>query len=217
MRPLRLAGWAGIVFSILSLIVIPLVVTPMTPAPVLGSSGAEIAAWYTAHRMGFLVGNYLGIAAFVPGFVQLAVLAARVRKAEGEDGFLGALVLSTGIFAYTVFACSLVVFQVLPFLTDPAEARALGWLGSVWFSLDGLAALPFVLSVGWAVGRTGALPRWIAPASWAVAVVALVMSFGSLTMAPGWLAGGGLATFAGFFLFFVWTGALGAAMLRIEA
>src|SRR4051812_39532502 len=143
-RAFRLAGWAGIVFSVLSLIVIPLAAAP---PPALGASGNTIMAWYTAHRTGFLIGNYLGIAAFFPGFVQLVALAARVRRREGADGWLASLVLTTGTFTYAIFACSLVVFQLLPFLVTPGLAEPFGWFGALWFALDGLAALPLVLAV----------------------------------------------------------------------
>lgn len=213
-RTSRIGGYAGILFSILSLMVIPMVASPMMPPPVLGSSGPAFVEWFQAHRTGFLWGNYLGIAAFVPGFVQLAVLAARVRRLEGPDGWLGGLVLSTGTFAYAVFACSLVLFQVMPFVIAPSAAEALGWFASIWFALDGLAALPLVLAVGWAALRTGALPRWLGWASFLVAPSAILMSVGGLTASPAWLAGGGLATFAGFVLFFLWTFAVAVAMLR---
>jgi hypothetical protein len=210
----RLAGVSGILFSLLSLIVL---LFAFPPPPPLGSSATAFADWFAAHGRGFLVGNYLGIAAFVPGFVQLAVLAARVRRLEGDGGWLSSLVLSTGIFAYAVFACSLAVFQVLPFLVEPrlaAATEAMGSLASVWFALDGLAALPLVLAVGWATMRTGALPRWLATASWVVALLAVAMSLGGLTATPAWLAGGGPLTGLGFIAFFAWTCAIGVAFLR---
>ncbi len=213
-KTFRRAGWAGIVFSLLSLIVVPLVASPVMPPPTLGSNGATFVAWFEAHRTGFLVGNYLGIAAFIPGLFQLAVLGARVRRLEGPDGFLGDLLLASGTFTYAVFACSLALFQVLPFLVDRAAAEALGWFASVWFALDGLAAVPFVLAVGWAVQSTGVLPRWLVRGSWLVAAVALFMSSGGLTASPGWLAGGGPVTFVGFVAFFLWTGAISIAMIR---
>jgi hypothetical protein len=215
-RTLRIAGWAGIVFSVLSLIVIPLV---LSLPPPLGSSGAAFAAWYAEHRLGFLIGNYLGVAAFFPGFVQLAVLAACVRRLEGGADWLASLVLATGAFTYAVFACSLVVYQVLPFLVGPqleSAAEAMGSLGAVWFALDGLAALPLVLSVGWATMRTGALPRWFAHLSWLVAAIAVVMSLGGLTATPAWLAGGGLVTAIGFIVFFAWTFAIGVIFLSLD-
>jgi hypothetical protein len=205
-RSNRIAGWSGIVFSVLSLAVIPVVLTPAPP--VVGAPGAEVAAWFDAHRVGFLLGNYLGILAFVPGFVQLAVLVARIRRAEGDAGFLSTLVFGTGTFAYAVFACSLVVFQALPFMVAPhlnAPIEAMGSLAAVWFSLDGLGALPMILAVAWATRATGVLPRWFAWFSGLVAVLAFVMSLGAFTAYPASIAAGGALTGLGFVAFFVWT------------
>lgn len=217
-RANRLAGWAGIVFSVLSLAVIPLVLAPPTP-PVVGADGVEVAIWFDVHRTGFLVGNYLGIAAFLPGFVQLAVLAARIRRAEGEGGWLATLVLTTGTFAYSVFGCSLIVFQALPFIVAPHLAgpiEALGSLAAVWFSLDGLGALPLIVSVGWAAVATNVLPRWFAHVSWLVAALAFAMSLGAFTARPAFVAAGGALTGLGFIAFFVWTFVLGVLFVRRE-
>ncbi|HRG94805.1 MAG TPA: hypothetical protein PLR99_01080 [Polyangiaceae bacterium] len=220
-RASRVGGVCGLVFAALSLVVVPLVAAPATPPAALGASGETFAAWYVAHRAGFLVGNYLGIAAFIPGFVQLAVLAARIRAREARtDGalpWLSGLLLASGTFTYAVFGCSLVAFQAMPFLLDPAAPQAslaMGTLTSVWFALDGLAALPMLLAVAWAVAATGFLPRWVAWLSGAVAALALLMSVGALFDAPPWLAAGGPATFLGFVAFFAWTGALAVAMMR---
>lgn len=219
-RALRIAGWNGIVFSILSLIVIPLTAGGSQQLPALGATGEQFAAWYAAHKMGFLVGNYLGIAAFIPGFVQLAVLAAAIRAKEDAKSFFGAFVLATGTFTYTVFACSLVAFQVLPFLIDPASPQAMlamGTLGAIWFSLDGLAAVPMLLAVGWATLATGIFPRWFASFSWVTIAIAILMSIGSICDRPAWLAAGAQATLLGFFAFFVWTSVLSILMLRRKA
>ncbi|MBS2013007.1 MAG: hypothetical protein JST00_08980 [Deltaproteobacteria bacterium] len=217
-RTQRIAGWCGLVFTILSLAVIPLTASGTTALPALGGSAEGFARWYAEHRTGFLVGNYLGIAAFVPGFVQLAVLSARFRSRDDEESWFGAFVLATGTFTYAVLACSLVVFQVLPFLIDPASPQAMlamGSLGSVWFALDGLAAVPFLLAVGWATLATkDVLPRGFATFTWVVIVLAFVMSLGGIWIQPAWLAGGGPATIAGFCAFFGWTGVLAVVMLR---
>lgn len=218
-RTQRIAGWSGLVFTALSLVVIPLTAGGSEQLPAVGGSGEAFARWYAAHKTGFLVGNYLGIAAFVPGFVQLAVLAALFRKKEDDaDRWFGAFVLASGTFTYCVFACSLVAFQALPFLVDPASPQAslaMGTLASIWFSLDGLAAIPFLLAVGWAALATkDVLPRWFASLTWLVTAIAIVMSLGSIWIEPSWLAGGGPATIAGFFAFFVWTGVLAVVMLR---
>jgi hypothetical protein len=221
-KVLRIAGWCGIVFSVLSLIVAPLVASPSNlDPPVVGASAEVFANWYAQHRAGFLIGNYLGIASFGPGLVQLAVLAARIRShEEGESRWLGSLVLATGTFTYTVFACSLVVFQAMPFLTAEAAAPAtlaLGTLSAMWFSLDGLAALPLIFAVGFATRETGALPRWFGHASWIVGAFAAAMSLGALFSEPAWIVAGGPATLVGFLAFFIWTLALGVIFLRLAA
>lgn len=140
-----------------------------------------------------------------------------MRRFEGPDGWLASLVLSTGTFAYAVFACTLCVFQVLPFLVAPRlheAAEAMGALTMVWFALDGLAALPFVMAVGFAARATGALPAGFVPSSALVAALLLAMSAGSLTATPAWLAGGGPVTGLGFVGFFAWTFALAVHFLR---
>jgi hypothetical protein len=88
------------VFAILSLIVIPLTLVPESHASALTSSTVlgPSARWYHEHRSGFLLGNYLGLAAFFPGFVQLAVLYAAIRKREGAGGWLAILVFGCGNF-----------------------------------------------------------------------------------------------------------------------
>jgi hypothetical protein len=212
----RMAGWAGIAFSILSLIVIPFAVPP--PPPLAGSPADVIAYWASGHRTPFLIGNYLGIAAFIPGFVQLAVYAARVRRLEGPHGFLSSLVVSSGTFTYTVFACSLVIFQVVPVLTAPdSSTQAFGVLANVWFALDGLAAVPLIVAVTWAASVTKASPRWMVPFGAVICALALLMSLGSFSGVPEWLAAGGPATALGFVAFFAWTFAWAVSMIRTRA
>lgn len=219
-RALRIGGIAGLVFVALSLVVIPLTLAPTTHGslPIPGSTAfGPSTRWYQEHRPGFLVGNYLGLAAFFPGFVQLAVLCAAIRKRESAAGFFGILVFGCGTFAYAVFGCSLLIFQAMPFLLDPSvpqATRALSTLSMIAFSLDGLAALPFVVSVAWTVEVTRVLPKWFAIFSWITAVLTLLMSLGALVESPRWLAAGGTATDVGFVGFFVWIAVIAVLLLR---
>jgi hypothetical protein len=219
----RLAGAAGIVFAVLSLAVIPL--SPEVPPP-LGSGLPEIAAYYTAHRLPFMIGNALGVAAFLPGLVQLAFLAAAFRRAEGQDGWLWMLVLSSGAFTYAVATFVLIAFQTVPFLIRPGDTVpfmirpgddgglvAITFLANAGFSLVFLAGLAFILSVIWATLSTGVLPRWFAHAGVLVAISSLVQSAGAIVTEPRWLAGGGMATMVAFQAFFVWLFALGVIFL----
>jgi hypothetical protein len=86
----------------------------------------------------------------------------------------------------------------------------------VWIALDGMAALPLIIAVGWASLRTPALPRWFGHSSWFFGSLALLMSLGAITDEPAWLAGGGPATLAGFVAGFVWLALLGVIFLRLD-
>lgn len=221
-RALRIAGVAGLVFAGLSLVVIPLTLAsenhgsaPNPAATVLGPS----TRWYQEHRSGFLLGNYLGLAAFFPGFVQLAVLCGEIRKREGAAGWFASLVLGCGAFAYAIFGGSLVIFQSMPFLIDPAvpqATRALSTLSMIWFALDGLAALPLVAAVAWAVNATRVLPQWFGVFSWVMAAIVVLMSAGALVESPRWLAAGGIATDLGFVGFFFWIAVMAVLFLRMR-
>ena len=209
-----LAGAAGILFSVLSLAVIPL--SPEIGAPI-GSSADDLVGYYVRHRSGFLIGNYLGVAAFLPGFVQLAILSSWIRRQEEPDGWLSSLVLATGTFAYSVGACVLIVFQVLPFLMD-GEARvgapAVASLANVGFCLFLLAGMPFLASLGWATLATRVFPKWLGLTSVAMAIGGIAVSLGALTTQPRWLAAGGLATGIGFVGFFAVMSAFALMSLR---
>jgi hypothetical protein len=220
---LKIGGIAGLVFATLSLIVIPLTLVPESHGSAHSSLSTVLgpsARWYAEHRSGFLVGNYLGLAAFFAGFVQLAVLYAEIRKREGAAGWLGILVFGCGTFAYSLFGCSLVVFQSMPFLIDPSvpqATRALSTLSMIWFALDGLAAAPFVAAVAWTVGTTRVLPQWFSILSWITVAVAVLMSVGALVESPRWLAAGGTATDLGFVAFFAWITVMAVLFLRAKS
>ncbi len=216
----KIGGIAGLVFAVLSLIVIPLTLVPGSPGEPHSSVSTALgpsARWYQEHRTGFLVGNYLGLAAFFPGFVQLAVLYAAIRRREGETGWLSILVFGCGTFAYAIFGCSLLTFQAMPFLVDPSvpqATRAISTLSMTCFALDGLAAAPFVAAVAWAARITHVLPKWFGVLSWITAVIAVLMSVGALVESPKWLAAGGTVTDLGFVAFFAWITVMAVLFLR---
>ena len=213
-RERRIAGAAGILFAALSLIVVPL--SPEIGPP-LGANADEIAGYFLRHRAGFLLGNYLGIAAFLPGFIQLVIVSSWIRRREDPHAWQGHLVRATGTFAYAVGAVVLILFQVVPFLVE-GEGRigmlGLASLANVAFSLFVLAAMPLLASLGWATLVTGVFPRWFGYASLACALGAIFVSLGALMTEPRWLAAGGLATGVGFFGFFLWTFVLALLSFR---
>ena len=201
-RGAKVAGWAGIVFLVLSCVVV--VVSPSWPS--LGATQGEVVAYYRAHRLPFLVGNYLAIAALIPGFVQLGFLVGVFRRAEGEGGWLWIVVLGSGVAAYALGGAVLVVYQVIPFeLEAGQEAVAKGFsdLGGAGLALFLLAQLGYVLAVTWASVATRALPRWHAALGVGVAILSLTGSLGAI-VTPPLLAGGGPGSCVPAGAFFVW-------------
>ncbi len=184
--------------------------------PVLGASPASIASYFSSHRMQFLVGNYLGIAAMIPGLLALSYLSALFRRAEDNEGWSWLVVLSSGIFAFGVATADLVVFQAIPFLSAPGlelGAKVASDIAEAGFALAMLPVSGFALAVAWACRATNALPRWVAPSGIVTAAISFAASLGSI-WTPPFLAGGGPVTSLALFVFACWFGAIGVALLR---
>jgi hypothetical protein len=211
----RLAGWGGVLFVVLSGVIV--VVSPLWPP--LGAPAAEVVAYHRAHRLPFLIGNYLAIAAAAPSFFQLAYLARLVRRAEGDDAWLWIGVATSGAVAHAVGAAVLIVYQAVPFELEPGQeavAKGLSDLAGVGFACFLLALVGFVLVTSWAAYATRALPRWYAHLGVAVAALALAGSLGAI-WTPTWLAGGGVASCVAVSAFFGWSLVLSLLFLRGHA
>ncbi|APR76137.1 Hypothetical protein A7982_01484 [Minicystis rosea] len=211
-RIAKIAGWGGIAFAILSGAV--LILSPFWPP--LGASSAEVVTYYRAHRLPFLIGNYLAILASVPSLAQLAYLTRLFKRAEGDEGWLWIAVLSAGVIAHAVAAVVLTVYQVIPFALDPGQeavAKGLSDLAGVGFALVFLPMLAFVLATTWATYATGVLPHWYGHLGIPVSVICLIGSAGSI-WAPPLLAGGGLISCVCVGVFVTWCFVLAILMLR---
>src|SRR5438105_12938327 len=129
----RIAGISGILFVILSLAIL----AAGPPPPTLTSPAQEIVAYYPAYRLAFLIGNYLGVLAFVPGFVLMAYLTGLLKQAEGEAGWLWIIVLGSFLVTAAVSIADLILFQATAISADPgneAVAKALSDLANLGFS-----------------------------------------------------------------------------------
>jgi hypothetical protein len=182
------------------------VVSPFWPP--LGTAPDVVHAYYAAHRLPFLIGNYLALLAIVPSFLQIAVIVKRVQQAEGEGGWKWITVLSTAIVAHALGGLALVVYQAVPF------DERLSDLAGVAFatSLIGLGA--FAAFTGWAITSTRALPGWSGWLGHPAAALCFFGSLGSIWSEPAWLAGGGLLSAAAAGVFFGWCLAVSIALLR---
>ncbi len=210
----RAAGVAAIAFALLSLAIFPAVAPDVLPP--LGASPASVSAYFASHRMPFLIGNYLGIAALVPGLVTLSYLCALFRRAEEPEGWSWLIVMSSGVLFFGVAAVDLIVFQVVPFLSTPgleASARVASDIAEAAFALLMLPALAFTLSVAWSIHQTSALPRWIATSGVVTAILSLVASFGAI-WTPPWLVAGGPVTSLVLVVLAGWFVAIGVVLVR---
>ncbi|MFT3839274.1 MAG: hypothetical protein QM723_19990 [Myxococcaceae bacterium] len=213
---MKTAGWAGVLFVVLSGVIV--VVAPFWPP--LGASAGEVATWYREHRMPFLVGNYLAIAAAVPSFVQLAALSMMIKRAEGEGGWLWIAVLGSVLLAHAAGAMALTAYQTVPFelgAGQEAVAKGLNDFAGTSFATFLCALSGFCLFNSWAVFKTGVLPRWYGGLGVPLVPLCLFASLGEIWSEPRWLAGGGLLTTAVTGLFFWWCGVLAVLMLRMPS
>lgn len=208
--PLRLAGWSGVLFVVLSCVIA--VVAPRWPP--LGASPDAIAAYYGAHGDAFLWGNWLAAVPGAPAFLVLAVLVAQLRRAEGEGGWLWLAVLGAGLAVHADGLVVLGLFQTVPFVSDAAGAGlAVSHLANAGFGFFLIALGALQLFTGWAGQATTALPRWLSLGSLAGAPVSFLASAGSVKPV-GHFAAGSLATIVAFLLFIAWNVGLAVWWLR---
>jgi hypothetical protein len=200
----RLGGLAGLAFVALSGVIV--VVSPFWPP--LGTAPDAVHAYYSAHRLPFLVGNYVALLAIVPSFIQLAVMVRLVQRAEGEGGWKWITVLSTAIVAHALGGLALVIYQAVPF------DERLSDLAGVAFATSLIGLGSFAAFGGWAITSTRALPAWCGWLGYPAAALCFFASLGSIWSEPASLAGGGLISAAAAGVFFAWCLAVSVALLR---
>jgi hypothetical protein len=211
---MRLAGWSGIAFVVLSGVIV--VLSPFWPP--LGASTAEVVDYYRAHRMPFLVGNLIAIGAAVPSFAQIGALCLLIKKAEGEGGWLWIATFGSALLAHAIGALTLVAYQVVPFELDAGNellAKGFNDLAGVAFASFLLVLTGFVGFASWGTLATRVLPRWFGVSGLVICLLCLLGSGGALVTEPKWFAGGGLYSANVTGLFFLWCGALAVLFLRM--
>lgn len=201
---LRLAAVGALVFSLL--FVVHHVLQGTGPV---GSSAADVAAYYVAHR-GALLGSEVALGLGLLAFIAfLAPLVAVVRRAGQETIAVAVLVAGT-------------VFLTLGFMSTAAETALVGVADSNEpGAVDALNQLQGRTPVVWAVTalattislailRTGLLRRWLGIGGLVLAAVFLLASISNLV---GRDVEGGYSLI-GVGLFIVWMLALSAGLQR---
>ncbi len=195
----------GILFVILSIAIG--VTAP--PLPTTAADGAAVLEFYTAHRSGFMFGNFLGMLALIPAIPMYTYTAYRIRLAEGAEGWLWLMSLFAGLIAHAVGMVDLAIYQVASLQTTPELAKLANDLGAMCFA----AIFPALTGCAWAVSiaslTVGGFGRWTGISGVIVGLVCLVVSFGAL-WPDGVLAVPGPATGGAFLLYIAWTSAMAA-------
>lgn len=204
----RLGGIAGLLFAPVLLVGFFFDVPEIRDA----TPEAEIAAMLIEYGDGIRINLVLQLAATVLFILFAAGLRARLRRAEGPGGVLPEVAFGGAVAGLGLTTLS-VGFQGALVETAPGSgAPLLAGLVRLVDGVDTVAALFFGLAMvaaSLAAVRTAALPRWL----------------GCLGLLGGLVYGGsaanvadisplGLVGFLGFFLYLVWTIAVGLALLR---
>jgi hypothetical protein len=175
-RSVRLLSLAGIGAGALWIVGLVLLGTNRPGNP---REGAEILAYYQQH------GDALGMAVFllmlgsVLFLVFLASLWSRLRRAEGAEGPVAALVLVAGVIVsigqFAVFGSDLDLSgDATKYAVSASTAEAAFFTGDSWFVAAAMMAGLMLMATGVIAIRTGALPRALGWVSVALAVPLLL-------------------------------------------
>ena len=201
-------GWIGAASGILSPIAVVVGFAIHGPFPAEGDSVHKIAHYYSAHAGSARIwaGGYVEFLGYLLFLPFAAWLWARLRRAEGEGGWLaatwfgGALVfLAMAIAAGTPFAAALHRGREL----DPHSVTALTAAGDWLYFLSWTPGAVSLAAAAAVALQTNVLPRWL---GWAGALVALAL----LVAVPFRLAGIDI-------LILLWGAAAAVVLLRRPA
>ncbi len=196
LRTPRAAGIAGLAFALLFVGSLLLV----RGAPGGGSTSADIEEWYLrdAARHIAVVGLYLAPFSGIAFLWFIAVL--RDRIGEREDRFFGTVFFGSGLLFVAMMFCAAatagapllaVKFQHAPVPSPDVVVLTRGLAYTFLYVYAVRAAAVFMIVVSTIGLRTGTLPRWLAFAGYAIALVLLVsISFFKLIVLlfPLWVA-----------------------------
>ena len=207
---IRLAGWAGIAFAVLSVLGSLIAGSP----PGIDDPANEIREFWVDNRDQLLVGSVLQALA-VPAFLVFVMAVRELLVRGGEEGTFWGGVMTAGavialVLALVGGALGLSVTWVDGFTEDAGDdvVRAVWNAGTLPFVVGGAALFAFVGAAAVGILRTKVLPIWT---GWLGAVAALISLLGILGFLEPDLA---MLGFLGFFAFAIWVVAVSIVMLR---
>ena len=130
-------------------------------------AGSEKIAQFFADRNSELVwaGAYLATLAFLPFLWFLGAVWSALHRAEEAPAWLSLVALGSGLVAVAIGLVAVLFWPIAVFRVDegldPEIGRLVFDLGNYAFVTFWVVIASFVLAVGLAALRTGALPRWL--------------------------------------------------------
>ena len=196
---------AAIAFAVLS--VVAVVVVPLGPG--IERTGSEVVEHIGAHAGMIRLQAFLTALAMLAAVVVIGYARDRLDGPAGYMFTVGAAVLIAQVGVQMWFSAGLALH---PMTLEPATARALADISSMWGPLLAVAAILLAGPVVWA-GRQGRFPRWMT----LIAAVFVVEQFVELLTIIGPIGsfiapGGPMTVFGGGALFGVFFFALGLAL-----
>ena len=199
----------GIVFVVLQLLSQALIQAGGSE-PAFEASAAEIETFFMNRNIQLaLTGGYLSVLSIVAFFWFLGALWARLRRAEGEPGWLSLVAFASGLAGMAAILGSGGWELAILRLGDGLEAEILQLLfdlGNFAFAAYWVALAGMLLAAGVVTIRDDALPRWL---GWFGLLVAVAL----LAVRAVWFTASG-AKFLPYALFWVWLIAASISLIR---
>jgi hypothetical protein len=201
----RVAGIAGIVTVVLVLGGQSLIQVGGAEPP-FGAPAEDIIRFFeTRDARLFEVGTYLAAIGLIVFLWFLGGLWAVLRRAEGEPGWLSAIVLGSGLLflASVTHGWNLAMFRVEEGI-DPQIARLAFDMGNFGFASSWIPVASLLIASGWIILETRVFTRWL---GWG----AIVVGIGLLASRAAWTSA---VVFVPYLLFWLWVIAICVTLLR---
>lgn len=205
----QIGAAGGIVFVVLQVVSQSLIQAGGSE-PAFDAPAAEIEAFFMNRNMQLaLTGGFLSVLSTIAFIWFLGALWARLRRSEGEPGWLSLVAFASGLAGMAAILGSGGWELALLRLGDGLQAetfRLLFDLGNFAFAAYWVALAGMLLAAGVVILRDGALPRWL---GWFGLAVALAL----LAVRAVWFTASG-AKFLPYALFWIWLIAVSINLIR---
>ena len=180
-RLLRLAPLTGVAFAALSGVTI--VITPTSPGA--HTSGAQVIAFYEAHRSVERVSIILGVVALAFFMFFATSLRGYLRSTQAVEGLAALVLVAAGVLAVGLAISAGFAYALAdaPRRLAPASAQTLNLLDEDVFFAMVIGVGVFGLASALAILRGARLPNWLGWVAVGIGIVSFSPAFGIALLA----------------------------------